>query len=89
LGNAQQGRQALTAAARAVSHDDYLCSSNGKTDHHNDLRYGATSAIFRSSPLDRAMRDIMIVCQHRVVHLKMYRPAGRLLLGLESEEALF
>jgi alkylation response protein AidB-like acyl-CoA dehydrogenase len=49
----------------------------------------ATSAIFRSSPLDRAMRDIMTACQHRVVHLKMYRPAGRLLLGLESEEALF
>jgi hypothetical protein len=49
----------------------------------------ATSAIFRSGRLDRDFRDIMTACQHRVVHLKMYRPAGRLLLGLESEEPLF
>ena len=48
-----------------------------------------TSAIFRTSRLDRDLRDIMTACQHRVVHLKMYRPAGRLLLGLESEEPLF
>ncbi len=49
----------------------------------------ATSAIFRSGRLDRDFRDIMTACQHRVVHLKMYRPAGRLLLGLESEEPMF
>ncbi len=49
----------------------------------------ATSSIFRSSRLDRDLRDIMTACQHRVVHLKMYRPAGRLLLGLDSEEPLF
>ena len=49
----------------------------------------ATSSIFRSGRLDRDLRDIMTACQHRVVHLKMYRPAGRLLLGLESEEPLF
>ena len=49
----------------------------------------ATSSIFRTSRLDRDLRDIMTACQHRVVHLKMYRPAGRLLLGLESEEPLF
>ncbi|HKV54496.1 MAG TPA: acyl-CoA dehydrogenase family protein, partial [Candidatus Binataceae bacterium] len=49
----------------------------------------ATSSIFRRNPLDRNLRDIMTACQHRVVHLKMYRPAGRLLLGLEPEEALF
>ncbi len=49
----------------------------------------ATSAIFRSSRLDRDMRDILTACQHRVVHLKMYRPAGRLLLGLDPEEPMF
>ena len=49
----------------------------------------ATSAIFRTSPLDRCMRDILTACQHRVVHQKMYRPAGRLLLGLNPEELFF
>ena len=49
----------------------------------------ATSSIFRSSPLDRDMRDILTACQHYIVHLKTYRPAGRLLLGLESEELMF
>jgi hypothetical protein len=29
------------------------------------------------------MRDILTACQHRVVHAKIYRPAGRLLLGLD------
>ncbi len=38
---------------------------------------------------DRHMRDILTVRQHRVVHLKMYRPAGRLLLGLDPEELFF
>lgn len=49
----------------------------------------ATSSIFRTGRLDRDMRDILTACQHYVVHLKMYRPAGRLLLGLESEELMF
>jgi alkylation response protein AidB-like acyl-CoA dehydrogenase len=49
----------------------------------------ATSSIFRTGPLDRNMRDIFTACQHRVVHLKMYRPAGRLLLGLDPEEPFF
>jgi alkylation response protein AidB-like acyl-CoA dehydrogenase len=49
----------------------------------------ATSSIFRSNPLDRNLRDIVTACQHRVVHLKMYRPAGRLLLGLNPEEMMF
>lgn len=49
----------------------------------------ATSAIFRSSPLDRNMRDILTSSQHRVVHPKMYRPAGRLILGLDPEELFF
>ncbi|MGH7934420.1 MAG: hypothetical protein ACREQN_14840, partial [Candidatus Binataceae bacterium] len=49
----------------------------------------ATSSIFRANRLDRDLRDIVTACQHRVVHPKMYRPAGRLLLGLEPEEPLF
>jgi len=49
----------------------------------------ATSSIFKPSRLDRDVRDILTACQHRVVHLRMYRPAGRLLLGLEPEEPLF
>jgi alkylation response protein AidB-like acyl-CoA dehydrogenase len=49
----------------------------------------ATSAIFRSSPLERNMRDILTSSQHRVVHPKMYRPAGRLILGLDPEELFF
>ena len=49
----------------------------------------ATSAIFRSSPLERNMRDILTSSQHRVVHPKMYRPAGRLILGLEPKEPFF
>jgi alkylation response protein AidB-like acyl-CoA dehydrogenase len=49
----------------------------------------ATSAIFRSSPLERNMRDILTSSQHRVVHPKMYRPAGRLILGLDPEEIFF
>ncbi len=49
----------------------------------------ATSAIYRSHPLDRIMRDIVTACQHGIVHPKMYRPAGRLLLGLEAGDPLF
>ena len=49
----------------------------------------ATSAIYRSHQLDRLMRDILTACQHGMVHPKMYRPAGRLLLGLESGDPLF
>jgi alkylation response protein AidB-like acyl-CoA dehydrogenase len=49
----------------------------------------ATSAIYRSNPIDRIMRDILTACQHGVVHPKMYRPAGRLLLGLEAGDPMF
>jgi len=49
----------------------------------------ATSSIFKASRLERDMRDILTACQHRVVHPKMYRPAGRLLLGLEPDEPFF
>ncbi|MGA2410926.1 MAG: acyl-CoA dehydrogenase family protein [Candidatus Binataceae bacterium] len=49
----------------------------------------STSSIFRSGRLDRDLRDIVTACQHRVVHLRMYRPAGRLLVGLDPEEPFF
>jgi alkylation response protein AidB-like acyl-CoA dehydrogenase len=49
----------------------------------------ATSSIFRANRLDRDMRDILTACQHRVVHPKMYRPSGRLLLGLSADEPFF
>jgi len=49
----------------------------------------ATSAIFQTHPLERHMRDILTACQHRVVQAKMYRPAGRLLLGLEPGDPFF
>ncbi len=49
----------------------------------------ATSAIFRTSRLERIMRDILTSSQHRVVHPKMYRPAGRLILGLDPQELFF
>ncbi len=49
----------------------------------------ATSAIYRTNPLDRIMRDILTANQHGVVHPKMYRPAGRLLLGLDAGDPLF
>ena len=49
----------------------------------------ATSAIYRSSPIDRIMRDILTACQHGIVHPKMYRPAGRMLLGLDAGDPMF
>jgi alkylation response protein AidB-like acyl-CoA dehydrogenase len=49
----------------------------------------ATSAIYRTSPIDRIMRDILTACQHGVVHPKVYRPAGRMLLGLEAGDPMF
>jgi alkylation response protein AidB-like acyl-CoA dehydrogenase len=49
----------------------------------------STSSIFRSNRLERDMRDILTACQHRVVHPKMYRPSGRLLLGLNADEPFF
>lgn len=48
----------------------------------------SASAIYRSHPLDRLMRDMLTGAQHRMVHPKIYRPAGRLLLGLDSGDPL-
>ena len=44
------------------------------------------SAIYRSSPLDRQLRDIHTACQHRMVNQKIYQPAGRVLLGMPSND---
>ncbi len=46
------------------------------------------SSIYRDNPLDRLMRDILTACQHRMVHPKLYRPAGRLLLGMNSGDPM-
>ncbi|MCC6437508.1 MAG: acyl-CoA dehydrogenase family protein [Acidimicrobiales bacterium] len=48
----------------------------------------SASAIYRDNPLDRLMRDMLTGAQHRMVHPKIYRPAGRLLLGLDSGDPL-
>jgi len=44
----------------------------------------STSAIQRGSPLDRLAADIATACQHRMVHTRVYGPAGRLLLDMDS-----
>jgi alkylation response protein AidB-like acyl-CoA dehydrogenase len=49
----------------------------------------ASSAIKQNSPMDRLMRDILTVCQHRVVSPRMYRPAGKALLGVKIENDPF
>ena len=46
-----------------------------------------TSSIGRGSSLDRQLRDIVTACQHRIVHTRVYAPAGRLILGLDSGDA--
>ena len=48
----------------------------------------STSSIFRGEPLERALRDILTACQHRMVHPKIYVPAGRILLGRDSGDPL-
>jgi alkylation response protein AidB-like acyl-CoA dehydrogenase len=48
----------------------------------------STSSIYRGGALDRQMRDILTACQHRMVHPKLYRPTGRLLVGLDSGDPL-
>jgi alkylation response protein AidB-like acyl-CoA dehydrogenase len=46
----------------------------------------ATSALQRGNPLDRQLRDVLTLCQHRVVQTKMYRPVGQVLLGVGSKD---
>ncbi|MFT7601189.1 MAG: alkylation response protein AidB-like acyl-CoA dehydrogenase [Acidimicrobiales bacterium] len=49
---------------------------------------GSTSSIFHGEPLQRALRDILTACQHRMVHPKLYVPAGRILLGRDSGDPM-
>jgi indole-3-acetate monooxygenase len=58
------------------------------------LRRGETlsdreRALFRSHPIERQMRDVLVACQHLAVQEKTYRPAGRLLLGLDPGDPFF
>lgn len=53
------------------------------TDMYNTV---SGTAIYRSSPLDRQLRDIHTACQHRMVNQKIYQPAGRVLLGMPSND---
>ncbi len=48
-----------------------------------------SSAIRLGSPIDRLMRDIRAVCAHIVVQQKMYRPAGKMLFGIEVKNDPF
>ena len=48
-----------------------------------------SSAIHANSPMDRLLRDINVVCAHIVVQQKMYRPAGKLLFGIEVKNDPF
>lgn len=48
-----------------------------------------SSAIRRNSPIDRLLRDINVVCAHVVVQPKMYRPAGKLLFGIDVKNDPF
>ena len=47
-----------------------------------------TSAIYRGEPIERQLRDLHTACQHRMVHPKIYVPAGRILLGRDSGDPL-
>lgn len=49
----------------------------------------ASSSIRHGHPLDMQMRDMLTLAQHRVVQSKSYRPGGRILLGLETNDPFF
>lgn len=48
-----------------------------------------SSAISRAAPLERQLRDVLVACQHLAVQEKTYRPAGRMLLGLDPGDPFF
>lgn len=48
-----------------------------------------STAIHLNSPIDRLLRDINVVCAHIVVQTKMYRPAGKLLFGIDVKNDPF
>ena len=56
-----------------------------------EMLYSAAgaSANFLSSPLERSMRDVLVVRQHIMVSPQYTEAVGRVLLGMESEIFLF
>jgi len=56
-----------------------------------EMLYSAAgaSANFLSSPLERSMRDVLVVRQHIMVSPQYTEAVGRVLLGMESETFLF
>jgi alkylation response protein AidB-like acyl-CoA dehydrogenase len=64
------------------------CHQTGKEVVELMYDTASGSAIYRDNPLDRQMRDILTACQHRMVHPRLYRPGGRLLLGLDSGDPM-
>ena len=50
---------------------------------------GGTSALYTSSPLQRAFRDIHAASQHIMVAAPSFEPVGRTLLGLDPASPMF
>ncbi|HTR83837.1 MAG TPA: acyl-CoA dehydrogenase family protein [Reyranella sp.] len=64
---------AVMSAAKAV---DLMCRAAGAT------------ALYTSSPLERAFRDVHAITQHIGVHDRVMETAGRVLFGLEPDTPL-
>ena len=50
---------------------------------------GGGTALYRTSPLQRYMRDVHAVTQHVIVEPPVFTAAGRILLGLDSGTPVF